>query len=131
MGEIKHTPGPWEIIPALPHEEIEGAFIAFASVEGADGMPVCVFGDGSGSGTMFENEADYRLIAAAPEMKEALEEALMALSMAEAEARRYAGFYEQGSDGRNTFVILADSIADRRSKLSGPAALAKANGERS
>lgn len=73
MGESKHTPGPWEIIPARPHEEIDGAFASFASIEGADGMPVCVFGDATGSATMFENEADYHLIAAAPEMKEALE----------------------------------------------------------
>ena len=29
----------------------------------------------------------------------------------EQEARRFAGFYEQGSDGRNTFVIFADKIA--------------------
>lgn len=30
----------------------------------------------------------------------------------EAEARRYAGFYETGTDGRNTFVIFADAISD-------------------
>lgn len=29
----------------------------------------------------------------------------------EAEARRFASFYEAGSDGRNTFVIFADKIA--------------------
>jgi hypothetical protein len=33
------------------------------------------------------------------------------LREAEAEARRFAGFYEQGSDGRNSFLILADKIA--------------------
>ena len=31
---------------------------------------------------------------------------------AEAEARRYAGFYPEASDGRNTFVLLADRIAE-------------------
>lgn len=30
----------------------------------------------------------------------------------EAEARRYAGFYPEASDGRNTFVIFADMVSD-------------------
>ena len=34
-----------------------------------------------------------------------------ALEAAESEARRYADFYPQSSDGRNTFIILADRIA--------------------
>jgi hypothetical protein len=34
-----------------------------------------------------------------------------ALTEAEAEARRFAEFYPETSDGRNTFVILADKIA--------------------
>ncbi len=29
----------------------------------------------------------------------------------ESEARRYAGFYPEASDGRNTFVIFADMVA--------------------
>lgn len=33
------------------------------------------------------------------------------------EARRYAGFYSEGSDGRNTFILLAEWI-ERRSNLS-------------
>ena len=32
----------------------------------------------------------------------------------EQEARRYAGFYQPHSDGRNTFVLLADFIAEGR-----------------
>lgn len=35
-----------------------------------------------------------------------------ALLLAESEARRYAGFYPQSSDARNTFEILADRIAE-------------------
>lgn len=31
----------------------------------------------------------------------------------EDEARRYAGAYPQSSDGRNTFIMFADMIADR------------------
>lgn len=34
-----------------------------------------------------------------------------ALHEAESEARRFAGCYPHGSDGRNTFVMLADKIA--------------------
>lgn len=30
----------------------------------------------------------------------------------EAEARRYAAFYPEASDGRNTFVIFADMVRD-------------------
>jgi hypothetical protein len=30
----------------------------------------------------------------------------------EAEARRYAGHYSEGTDGRNTFVMFADMVAD-------------------
>jgi hypothetical protein len=33
------------------------------------------------------------------------------LAYLEAEARRFAGFYPESSDGRNTFVIFADKIA--------------------
>lgn len=43
-----------------------------------------------------------------------MEEALTAERAAiEAEARRYAGHYTEGSDGRNTFLMLASWIADR------------------
>lgn len=41
--------------------------------------------------------------------KEKLVEALVS---AENEALRYAAMYEAGSDGRNTFVMLADRISD-------------------
>lgn len=36
----------------------------------------------------------------------------MKIVRAEAEARRYAGLYPEASDGRNTFVMLADRIAE-------------------
>jgi regulator of protease activity HflC (stomatin/prohibitin superfamily) len=35
-----------------------------------------------------------------------------ALTAAEAEARRYAESYPKSSDGRNTFLMLADRIAE-------------------
>ncbi|MBC3943330.1 hypothetical protein [Sphingomonas albertensis] len=80
----KHTPGPWTIIPAVPYDgdddELVGAFNEPAGIEGADGSPVCVFGTCEGSGTLFENEADYRLIAAAPDLLAALTSALPAVA---------------------------------------------------
>lgn len=77
MGDkTKHTPGPWVIIPPAPFEgddECEaGGFVYPGGIEGDNGDPVCMFGDPSGSGTMFENAANARLIAAAPEMLDAL-----------------------------------------------------------
>jgi hypothetical protein len=78
MGEVKHTRGPWTVIPARAYDgddpDLAGSFESFASIEGADGSPVCVFGDAAGSATMFENEADYRLISAAPELLAVLRE---------------------------------------------------------
>jgi len=37
-----------------------------------------------------------------------------ALTYLESEARRFADFYPDGSDGRNTFVIFADKVAALR-----------------
>lgn len=65
------TPGPWTIIPAEPYEgdddSLTGSFVMPASIEGADGNPVCMFGDCFGSGQLYENEADHSLIAASPD----------------------------------------------------------------
>ncbi|WP_295810354.1 hypothetical protein [uncultured Nitratireductor sp.] len=76
MSKKAHTPGPWVIIPAEEYcgddPDLDGAFMRPASIEGSDGNPVCTFGSEDGSGTLFENEADYALIAAAPDMLEAL-----------------------------------------------------------
>lgn len=36
-----------------------------------------------------------------------------ALREVESEAHRYAGFYPQSSDGRNTFVMFADMVASK------------------
>jgi hypothetical protein len=43
---------------------------------------------------------------------EEIERLRAAISTAESEARRYAEFYPAHSDGRNTFLILADRIAE-------------------
>ena len=74
----KHTPGPWELIPPRPYDgdddDLQGSFYTPGGIEGADGSPVCLLGDPSGSGTMFENAANARLIAAAPDLLEAAQE---------------------------------------------------------
>lgn len=73
---VKHTPGPWTIIPAEEYcgddPDLDGSFTRPASVEGSDGNPVCTFGSEDGSGALFENDGDYHLIAAAPDLLEAL-----------------------------------------------------------
>ena len=70
------TPGPWVRIPAEPELDEDGnetgAFVYPGGIEGADGNPVCTFGDARGSATMFENPLNPDLIAAAPCMFEAL-----------------------------------------------------------
>jgi len=77
--ETHHTPGPWAVIPPICEIGEDGvptgAFSDPGGIEGADGNPVCIFGDQTGSGTMFENEADRPLIAAAPELLTAAKKA--------------------------------------------------------
>lgn len=68
----EHTPGPWLVIPACLIDE-ESGYVSPASIEGADGNAVCVFADAEGSGTLLENEADYPLIASAPDLLAALD----------------------------------------------------------
>lgn len=85
MSESKHTPGagPWTLIPPRPYDgddlDLEGSFYTPGSIEDADGNPVCLLGDPAGSGTMFENGANARLIASAPDLLEALRGAIGAL----------------------------------------------------
>lgn len=87
---VSHTPAPWVIIPAVPYdgddEALEGSYTSPAGIEGDDGNAVCVFGTLEGSGFLFENEADYRLIAAAPELLAALSGAIDILGIAESNA---------------------------------------------
>lgn len=68
----RHTPAPWTIVPAKPADDDEGAYTSPASI---DGDPVCTFGSEDGSGTLFENEADWHLISKAPDMLAALRRA--------------------------------------------------------
>lgn len=104
MGEIKHTPGPWS---------------AHKTIDAHDGHPECWQIDAEYDAvctTQFcyapDTAANARLIAAAPEMKEALESALWTLSVVD------------GSDlcggARDLLAMLVSEVES---------ALAKANGE--
>lgn len=73
------------------------------------------YASGEPDGTMLardgdktENQTIEDRALAAEEQVRVLSEAL---EKAEASARLYAGYYPEGSDGRNTFIILADHIA--------------------
>lgn len=85
----KHTPGPWVILPPVPFEGDDeneaGGFAYPGGIEGSNGDPVCMFGDPSGSGTMFENAANARLIAAAPDLLDVLKDIVCAFAMNNAE----------------------------------------------
>ena len=109
---VGHTPGPWTIIPPVPYdgddEEFEGAFTVPASIEGSDGNPVCMFGDSYGSGSLYENDADYRLISAAPELLSSLEEIsdmLMARPDIVAKLHPLMGFAEKATFDRARAAI--------------------------
>ncbi len=47
-------------------------------------------------------------------LEQQIERLTQALDHLESEARRFASFYPEASDGRNTFVIFADKIASVR-----------------
>ena len=71
MSEIKPTPGPWEAKPTGPWDGWDGW-----SVEDATGAVVC---DAHGSQLNGRREANARLIAAAPELLDALQAAKLEL----------------------------------------------------
>lgn len=104
--EGKWTKGPWVYIAPVPHEEIEGAFAHPGGIEGADGDPVCIFGDWSGSGTMFENQANATLIAAAPDLLEALKTTLSLLEI-------WRGWTPSYSTAHTDFESLPEVIEAR------------------
>lgn len=106
-----HTPAPWTIIPAREYEgdddELDGAIIDPASIEGANGDPVCSFGSPLGSGTLYENEADYHLITAAPELLAALVEAHRALMFYEWYNNPRSGWASEENESLRSLVDAA------------------------
>lgn len=109
---MTHTPGPWVVIPAVEYDgdedEFQGAYTSPAMIEGDDGSPVCAFGSAEGSGTLFENKADYSLIAAAPDLLSAM--------------RFVLAFYEPGQ-------THLDANAWKQAEASARRAVAKAEGK--
>ena len=72
MTENKHTPGPWEV------HSLQGAYYWVSDAE-SDGQTVCVFNHRE-MDRPDEIPANARLIAAAPDLLEACEASLEALS---------------------------------------------------
>lgn len=112
MAERKDTPGPWEL---------EAGFLIYRPANGA-GVPLLHLFDSSGeagfiTGEDAENEANARLIAAAPDLLEALETALPAM-------RLFYSFY--GDDEHVSGV--AEAVQFRAAMSAVAAAVAKAEG---
>jgi hypothetical protein len=106
-----HTPGPWVAAFTGPHVETRHGFWKIAPVD-ASGRPDW---DREVAATADDNEANARLIAAAPDLLEALR-SLFAL-----EAVR--GLWDDGPEGEGwPSRALSQAIA------AGDAALAKADG---
>lgn len=65
--QVKHTPGPWRFSLSIPDRSFE------SQVWDAEGRALLFFADGRSVGT--EADANARLIAAAPDLLAALQEA--------------------------------------------------------
>ena len=68
----KHTPGPWEFVADIRHEEEEEEYIAGFDILGPDGVSV-VGCEGISGGSEVERD-NARLIASDPDLLKALEE---------------------------------------------------------
>lgn len=74
-GGVGFTPGPWTFVPAGGTREYGDDRTDMGRFTGADGTTVCEFGDETTyypSNGFPPNEADARLIAAAPDLLDAL-----------------------------------------------------------
>lgn len=125
MSEQKHTPGPWTIIPATSYAgddgDLEGAYTSPAGIEGANGDPVCAFGIAEGSGHLFENEADYHLISAAPDFIDAARD-IVASRSSTFKARNGRDVSIQDDSGEMCWIVPFDEM------LALESAIAKAEG---
>ena len=95
---IEHTPGPWELRPTV----VSGGEW-FKWVYGPNNVPIVLMGSDSLPPTFDQVEANARLIAAAPELLEALKEVLAAQGAGEISYR--------SSDGRGYEAMLAVEAA--------------------
>lgn len=118
--ENKHTPGPWSI-GQTPHTYEEalvaksGAVVSYAAWDG-----------GSGCHLKIENPSDARLIAAAPDLLEALdalERQCVALYRAATPGGNYGANTADSERNENAFADSDDIVLRAR------AAIAKARGE--
>jgi hypothetical protein len=82
MADVKHTPGPWRV----GREEKYHSFVSCRSSEDdlSDRNAGCWVAEAKGP----DHEANARLIAAAPELLEALERLVRAASMSNCDSNR-------------------------------------------
>ena len=107
--QMKHTPGPWRIMRAVDYTgDTESRYNPILSIESADGKTVYY----TDSGYFQPNEADARLIAAAPDLLEALE-----------------GLYEQCAMMHKHWGEGSNQKQADAAIASGLAAIARAKGE--
>jgi len=85
MSEVKHTPGPWIVRTFVMHGAAVDCFVAAKDVQGF-AYDAVIMGDDEyrdGPDGIRRKLADARLIAAAPELLEALQEAAHYLAFTE------------------------------------------------
>jgi hypothetical protein len=103
MSEAKHTPGPWKFLPAFGRVETEKRIIAYIAA-------------GVEEGAFRESVPNGSLVAAAPELLEALDELLSAIQ----DGRRRSAAGDPSA--------IASSVISATMKQA-EAAIRKANGE--
>jgi len=80
MGEVKHTPGPWDWV----EDRANGGFSGLVGPDGLEVLFPNTRNEGDTGAAWFEDfpsEANARLIAASPDLLEALKAAQTALAM--------------------------------------------------
>lgn len=98
MAEQKHTPGPWELAPYSDGDEVINVVAGYKDLGGGQSQAHWIaeceagvdFGDDA-EAILATNEANARLIAAAPDLLAALKEALSELATEYPIASRLAG----------------------------------------
>ncbi len=124
----KHTEGPWYFKPADPWEGGDGAFVQHGCYHISSGAidvhesRYYRIGEVSNVNNSDQNEANARLIAAAPELLDALREAECALSL----------MHSYGHCGRDSYTGARDVAQVRAGEAlaNASAAIAKATGDK-
>ncbi|VXB74092.1 conserved hypothetical protein [Pantoea brenneri] len=100
MSEFKGTPGPWKWFTSNSHKRLSSV------LSGKDGDVLYAYNDSTGFPMIGCNERDMALIAAAPELLEALQDAEKALFAALDNA-----FGEEMANGNRELIQARAAIA--------------------